>query len=66
MTASQAVLVVGSGPAGLMAATVLSENGTSVLLCEKQKALGRKLLIAGGSGLNVSSALPLPEFLNSF
>lgn len=66
MTAATPVLVVGAGPAGLMAATALSENGANVLLCEKQKALGRKLLIAGGSGLNVSSALPLPELLRYF
>lgn len=66
MTAQPTALVVGSGPAGLMAATVLAEGGAAVVLCEKQKAMGRKLLIAGGSGLNVSSALPLPDFLRSF
>lgn len=60
------VLVVGSGPAGLMAATVLSANAVPVFLCEKQKALGRKLLIAGGSGLNIASALPHSEMLQSY
>jgi uncharacterized flavoprotein (TIGR03862 family) len=59
-------LVFGTGPAGLMAATVLARGGIRVILCEKQKGAGRKLLIAGGSGLNISSALPNPEFVSGF
>jgi len=59
-------VVFGTGPAGLMAATVLARGGVRVTLCEKQKGAGRKLLIAGGSGLNISSALPNSEFVSCF
>lgn len=45
-----------------MAASVLAENGVEVHLYEKNKGAGRKLLIAGGSGLNISNSLPLREF----
>jgi len=59
-------VVFGTGPAGLMAATVLARGGAHVTLCEKLKGSGRKLLIAGGSGLNISSALPTAEFVGRF
>lgn len=48
------VAVIGGGPAGLMAASVLSQSGIPVDLIEKRPAIGRKILIAGSSGLNVS------------
>lgn len=56
------VAIVGTGPAGLMAASTLTKAGVAVTLLEKNKGPGHKLLIAGGSGLNVSHALPPAEF----
>jgi hypothetical protein len=47
-------LVVGGGPAGLMAAEVLSASGASVLLAEAMPTVGRKFLMAGKSGLNIT------------
>lgn len=47
-------LIVGSGPAALMAAMIVAEAGFPVEIFEKRKGPGRKLLIAGSSGLNVS------------
>ncbi|MBS8226809.1 TIGR03862 family flavoprotein [Vannielia litorea] len=47
-------LVIGGGPAGLAAAEVLSGAGRSVLLAEAKPSLGRKLLMAGKSGLNLT------------
>ena len=60
------VAVVGSGPAGLMAADVLSRAGVCVSLFEKRKATGRKLLIAGSSGLNITYDAPVEEFAQNY
>ncbi len=62
----QSAAVFGSGPAALMAATVLSRANIRTTMFEKMKGPGRKLLIAGGSGLNISSALPNVDFLAQF
>ncbi|SME99380.1 hypothetical protein SAMN06265365_11493 [Tistlia consotensis] len=50
------VAIVGGGPAGLMAAEVLSLTGLGVTLCDAMPTLGRKLLLAGKSGLNLTHA----------
>lgn len=63
---SKRVAVVGTGPAGLMAASTLAKAGVAVTLFEKNKGPGHKLLIAGGSGLNVSNALPPAEFTTHY
>jgi len=60
------VAVVGTGPAGLMAATALSDAGVPVVLFEKRPGAGRKILVAGSSGLNVSFDSPLDEFVKNY
>ncbi|WP_309665558.1 TIGR03862 family flavoprotein [Tabrizicola sp.] len=47
-------LVIGAGPAGLMAAEELARAGRRVLVCEAKASVGRKFLMAGKSGLNVT------------
>ena len=59
---SKNIAIVGTGPAALMAASVIAADGHKVFVFEKNKGPGRKLLIAGGSGLNISNLLPLAEF----
>lgn len=49
------VVVVGGGPAGMMAAGVAAARGKKVLLLEKNKTLGKKLLITGGGRCNVTN-----------
>lgn len=50
------VVVVGGGPAGMMAAITAAKGGVSVVLVEKNKTLGKKLLITGGGRCNVTNA----------
>lgn len=50
------VIVIGGGPAGMMAAGRAAELGQSVLLIEKNSSLGKKLLITGGGRCNVTNA----------
>ena len=59
----KSVVVVGGGPAGLMAAQVLSAAGASVTLHERMPSLGRKFLMAGRGGLNLTHSEALESFL---
>ncbi|WP_438959372.1 TIGR03862 family flavoprotein [Nereida sp.] len=59
-------LLVGAGPAGLMAADVLGKAGYSVLLAEHKPSVARKFLMAGKSGLNLTKDEPLDEMLAAF
>ena len=56
------VAVVGGGPAGLMAAEVLSAAGRSVHLFDAMPSVGRKFLLAGKGGMNLTHAEPQPTF----
>ncbi len=56
------VLVVGGGPAGLRAAEVASALGAKVILCDGQRSVGRKFLIAGRGGLNLTHSEPVENF----
>ncbi len=55
--------VVGGGPAGLMAAEVLATAGVAVTVHERMPSVGRKLLLAGRGGLNLTHSEPLDAFL---
>lgn len=52
------VIVIGGGPAGMMAAGRAAERGARVLILEKNEQLGKKLLITGGGRCNVTNAEP--------
>lgn len=53
------VIVIGGGPAGMMAAATAGARGKSVLLLEKNARLGKKLLITGGGRCNVTNNQPV-------
>ena len=55
-------LVIGGGPAGLMAAEELARAGAKVTVFEANPSLGRKFLMAGKSGLNLTKSEPLDAF----
>lgn len=57
------VAVIGAGPAGLMAADVLSAGGACVTVYERMPSVGRKFLLAGRGGLNLTHSEPLDRFL---
>ncbi len=59
-------LVIGGGPAGLMAAETLATSGLAVTLCEAGPRPGRKFLLAGSSGLNLTHSEPLPRFIQRY
>lgn len=59
-------LVVGAGPAGLAAAERLARAGLRVLVAEAMPSVGRKFLMAGKSGLNLTKDEPEAEFLARF
>ncbi|MEL6373000.1 MAG: TIGR03862 family flavoprotein [Pseudomonadota bacterium] len=59
-------VVVGAGPAGLMAAQSLGEAGLRVAICERMERPGRKFLMAGRGGLNLTHSEPLAAFLTRY
>lgn len=59
------VIVVGGGPAGMMAAITAAENGDKVILFEKNKTLGKKLLITGKGRCNITSSLEMEDFIKN-
>ena len=59
------VVVIGGGPAGMLAAITASEQGNEVVILEKMKTLGRKLLITGKGRCNITSGLDMEEFIKN-
>ena len=60
------VLIVGGGPAGLMAADYLSKLNYRITIVDQMPTMGRKFLMAGKSGLNLTKNEPFEKFLNNF
>jgi len=63
---AQRVAIVGGGPAGLMAAEVLLQAGLQVDLYDAMPSVGRKFLLAGKGGLNLTHSEPLPAFVGRY
>ena len=59
---SAKTVVVGAGPAGLRAAEVAAALGAEVVVCDAQPSAGRKFLIAGRGGLNLTHSEPVENF----
>lgn len=65
-TRATSAVVVGGGPGGLMAADVLATSGLSVTVFERMPSVGRKLLLAGRGGLNLTHSEPLDTLLGRY
>jgi len=59
----KSVAIIGGGPAGLMAADVISAQGIRVDVYDSMPSVGRKFLMAGKSGLNVTHSEPFEQFI---
>ncbi|MCH4883975.1 TIGR03862 family flavoprotein [Pseudomonas sp. TMW22080] len=63
---SRHVAIIGGGPAGLMAAEVLSQAGMKVDLYDGMPSVGRKFLLAGVGGMNITHSEAYPAFLSRY
>src|SRR5438034_10816491 len=60
------VAVIGAGPAGLMAAEAMAQGDAKVTVYDAMPSAGRKFLMAGRGGLNLTHREALPEFLTRY
>ena len=63
---SKRIAIIGAGPAGLMAAEVLSQYDYDVHVYEQKPTAARKFLMAGKTGLNISHAEPAAQFIQRY
>lgn len=66
MSEAAPIAVIGAGPAGLMAADVLSAAGRRVVVYERMPSVARKFLMAGRGGLNLTHSEPFEHFLTRY
>ena len=59
------VIVIGGGPAGIMAALHASKSGNDVTILEKMDSIGKKLLITGKGRCNITNSIPIEEFIKN-
>ena len=60
------IIIIGAGPAGLMAAQILAEKGCKVQIFEQNKAAARKFLVAGHGGFNLTHSEELETFIQKY
>ena len=66
MSQSPPVIIIGAGPAGLMAAEILSQAGRRVAVYDRMPSVARKFLMAGRGGLNLTHSEPFERFLSRY
>jgi uncharacterized flavoprotein (TIGR03862 family) len=66
MVCGRSAAVIGGGPAGLMAAERLAAAGVAVTVYDRMASVGRKFLLAGRGGLNLTHSEPLEDFLGRY
>jgi len=58
--------IIGGGPSGLMAAAILSNNNYDVTIYDRKPSFGRKFLLAGRGGLNITHSENKEDFLKKY
>lgn len=66
LSTTKTIAIIGGGPAGLRAAEVAAEAGADVTLYDAKRSVGRKFLVAGKSGLNLTHAAALDVFAKQY
>lgn len=66
LSSARTVAIIGGGPAGLMAAEVLSAAGLKVELFDSMPSVGRKFLLAGVGGMNITHSEAYPAFISRY
>lgn len=59
------VVIIGGGPAGMLAAISSAQNGNEVTILEKMDMLGKKILVTGKGRCNITSSLPIEDFIKN-
>ena len=59
------VIIIGGGPAGMLASISASKQGNDVTILEKMNSLGKKLCITGKGRCNITSSLPIEDFIKN-
>jgi len=59
------VLIIGGGPAGMMAGITAAENGNNVIILEKMSSCGKKLLITGKGRCNITNSADIEDFFKN-
>lgn len=59
------VVIIGGGPAGMLAAISSARNGNKVTILEKMDMLGKKILVTGKGRCNITSSLPIDDFIKN-
>lgn len=60
------LVVIGAGPAGIMASISGTRSGKKVLLIDRNKSIGQKLLLAGAGRCNITNNIPIEEFFDKY
>ncbi len=60
------IVIIGAGPAGIMAAIAAGKRGKKVLLIDRNKSIGEKLLISGAGRCNITNDIPLEKFYENY
>ena len=66
MKKNKNIVIIGGGPSGLMAAEIIAALGHQVLIYDAMPTVGRKFMMAGRGGLNLTHSEPIEKFITRY